>query len=117
MTGLNDTELSDVKVMVDKQAFEMHGRVYSFGKFTYKTGMRIFGFASDHSDELDNNKFGCLTTPEFEKIENLILENVLFDGMQVSKLVEHWEKYKGDYLPFILSALAIISYPFTAGAA
>lgn len=113
----NDSDLDQIKAVYEDNCAEIHGRTYTFGKFTHKKRLKIFAFLSKYAHELDVNNFSCLVLDEFEPIQNLIFENTLFDGMQISKLQGHWEKYEQDYLLFITMAMAAISYPFTKGAA
>lgn len=111
----SNSELDMIKSVHDDGCATINGRTYTFGTFTHKKRLRVFAFSSSLGAEVSTGSFAFLASPEFQAINDLICENTLFDGMQISKLPEHWEKYPDDFIKFIMIAMGAISYPFARG--
>jgi len=65
--------------------------------------------------EIQNGDFSFLDSAEFEPVEKVIMETVLFEGAQISKIPNIWDEQPEDYVIFITTMLGAISYPFLGG--
>ena len=65
--------------------------------------------------DLQNQDMMFLDSPQWESVESVIENLVMFEDMLLSKLPDHWDKYPQDYLPFVTAMLGAISYPFLGG--
>lgn len=102
-----------IKAVHDDGEAEINERVYKFLKMTHKKRRKVFAFYTKVAGQVKNKDFSFLDTPEFEAVENVINGVVSFNDSLLSKIGDpHWEKYPDDYMPFISTALAVISYPF-----
>lgn len=108
--------LATVKAVIDEGGLAtINGRDYKFEVMTHKTRRKVFAFYTKVSQELKAGNFSFLDSNEWDAIESLICEFVTFDGVQLSKRADHWDKFAADYLKFISTALPVISYPFLDG--
>jgi len=105
-----------VKAVYDDGHAEINGRSYVFLKMTHKQRRRVFAFYTRVARAVNAEDFSFLDAPDFEPVEAVILNAVTLDGSLLSKLGEkHFEDFPEDYLPFITTAMAVVSYPFLAG--
>lgn len=110
-------QAADMIAAVYKDGFaEIHGRKYSFMKMQHLKRKQVFAFYTHVKFLINDGDFSFLTSREFEPIERIISDYVTFDGMQISKLPDHWEACPEDYVQYICTALAVISHPFFRGA-
>ena len=108
--------LDKIKEIYDDGVAEINGREYKFTKSTHKKRRKIFAFSSRVGGMAEVGDFSFLDWDEFDTIEKVICDMILFDNMQLSKLSMHWEQYPEDYLMLITTAMAVISYPLTRAA-
>jgi len=94
---------------------EIHGRKYTFTKTTHKKRLSVYSYMTGVAPRLGKGDMTFMDTPDWERIEKLISDMVMFDDSVVSKLPEHWEKFPQDYLLFATTAMQVISHPFLAG--
>jgi hypothetical protein len=116
MNEVNDA-LSMIKEVYDDQEAEINGNVYTFTKTKHRQRLKVFSFYMKVAKQLESNDMSFLGSEEFEYIEKIISDIILFDGSQLSKLKDHWEndEFTGDYIILITTAMAVISYPFLKG--
>ena len=105
-----------IRAIYDDGEAEINGRVYRFSKMVHKERRKVFAFYSSIQDVIVKKDFSFLDTEEFDRVERVINDRVLFEGSALSRLPDHWDKYPGDYLTFIPVALGVISYPFLSAA-
>lgn len=103
-----------------KQAFEdncitIDGRDYEFAKTNHLQRKQVFAYLSSINGLLEKGNMSFIDTPEFVKIEKLLGDIITFEGLQLSKAKEHWEKFPQDYLMLIPLAMMVVSYPFLRG--
>ena len=110
-------EQAKAKAMI--QAVYMEGEatindhVYKFLKMTHKKRRKVFAYYSKVSGLVQNNDMSFLDSPEFEAVEQVVNESVMYNDSLLSVLGDtHWDKYESDYVTFIMTALPAISYPF-----
>ena len=108
-------DLDILKQVVEDNVATINGRDYEFAKLTHSVRLKVFSFSSTVGGKIQNADFGWMDSEKYKGIEKTILDYVLFDGVQVSKRADHFEKYPEDYLTLILTALGVISYPFLQG--
>lgn len=108
--------LANLRAIYDDKCAEINGRKYVFAQMTHLKRRDVFAFYSSIGENIKDQNYAFLTRPDFAKVESIIAENVTFDGMQLSKLPDHWDKYPQDYVTFITMALAVVSFPFLPGA-
>ena len=99
----------------DQAATLPSGRVYTLTKMTHKQRRRVFAFFTRKQREIQGGDYSFLDSLEFEPVEKVIMETVLFEDGQLSKSPNHWEDYPEDYVLFITTMLGAISYPFLSG--
>jgi hypothetical protein len=108
--------LSMLKAVHDDQSATLpSGREYKLTKMTHKQRRRVFAFFTKKQKEIQNGDFSFLDSAEFEPVEKVIMDTVLFEDAQLSKSPNHWEEYPEDYVIFITTMLGAISYPFLSG--
>ncbi len=107
----NIETLDHVKEIYDDKCATIGSNDYHFTTMTHKQRRKIFAFFT----RINNGDMSFLDWPDFDAIEKLICDRVTFNGMQISKLPGHWEQYPEDYILFITTAMAVISYPFLKG--
>ena len=108
--------LSMLKAVHDDQSATLpSGREYKLTKMTHKQRRRVFAFFTKKQREIQNGDFSFLDSAEFEPVEKVIMDTVLFEDAQLSKSPNHWEEYPEDYVIFITTMLGAISYPFLGG--
>jgi hypothetical protein len=92
---------------------EINGRLYRYLKMTHMRRRRVFAFYSRVANHVQASDFSFLDSPEFEPVESIIMSSVMYNDSLLSKLGDaHWEKYESDYVTFIATSLAVISFPF-----
>jgi len=97
---------------------EINGRIYRFTKMTHKGRRKVFAFYTKIGNQAERGDFSFLDSPEFEAVEKVIGDAVLFNDSRLTVIGDaHWEKYPDDYLTFVTTALGVISYPFLSGSA
>lgn len=103
-----------IRAVYEDQEAEINGRTYQFTKMVHKERRTVFAFYSSIQAQLGVHNFSFLDAPEFEKVERIMWNRILFNGSALSRIDNHWEKYPADYMPLISTAMAVISYPFLA---
>jgi len=91
---------------------EINGREYKLLKINHRKRLRIFSYSTMVGDKMQNQDFSFLGTDEWEVIEKLICDHVEFEGGILSKSLDHWDKYQGDYMQFIMVFMGVFSLPF-----
>ena len=104
--------LEMLKAVYDDGQAEIHGRAYELTKTTHKKRRKVFAFFSKYQKQIFSSDYSFLESEEFEHVEGLINNLVLFKGTLLSRIPDHWEKYPEDYLLFVTTMLGVISYPF-----
>ena len=108
--------LAMMKAVHDDQSATLpSGREYTLTKMTHKQRRRVFAFFTKKQREIQNGDFSFLDSAEFEPVEKVIMDTVLFEGAQISKLPNIWDEQPEDYVIFITTMLGAISYPFLGG--
>jgi len=102
-------------VHADQAATLPSGREYKLTKVTHNQRRRVFAFYSKRQGEIQVGDFSFLDSVDFEPVEKVILETVLFEDAQLSKQPTHFDKYPEDYVFFITTMLGVYSYPFLKG--
>ena len=110
------TALAMVKAVHDDQEATLpSGRAYQLTKMTHNQRRRVFAFFTKRQGEIQAGDFSFLDSADFEPVEKVIMETVLFEGGQLSKSPNHWEDYPEDYVAFTVTMLGAISFPFLKG--
>ena len=104
-------QLGIIKEAYEDGFLEINGRKYTFTSFNHKTRLSIFAYQSSITGDLQRNNFLFLDTPEWQRIEKLMFERILYNNMQLSKLENHFEEFEGDYLKLVTAAMAVITVP------
>ena len=113
----NEEKPNKIKEIYEDGFMEINGSRYDIGKINHKTRLKIFAFSSKNMYDLQTGNFGFMGTDEWEKMESLILQNIIFNGSSLSKIGNHFDKddYTGDYLLLIGTCLQVFSHPFMKG--
>ena len=106
---------AQIKAVFDDGFAEINGREYLFEKMNHKGRRKVFAYMSSIGPAITAGDFSFLDSNEFVPVERVISEYVSFDGMTLDKLKNHWDQYPQDYLTLTVTALGVISYPFTQG--
>jgi len=102
-----------IRAVFEDGEAEINGRVYMFTKMVHKQRRQVFAFYSRIAQLAQSGDLSFLDTPDFEKVMDTISRVVTFEDSTLQRLGdEHWEHYPEDYVPFITTAMAVISYPF-----
>lgn len=105
-------QLEVIKQCHDDKCMTINGRDYQLTAFRHDIRRKVFAFTSSIQVALKTGDMSFLDTARYLEIEKMISERVTFEGMQLSKLPEHWEEYPEDYLLFATTALQVVAYPF-----
>jgi len=115
-THEKNAPLEMLKAVHDDQAATLpSGRTYTLTTMTHNHRRRVFAFFTKRQSEIQTGDFSFLDSVEFEPVEKVIMDTVLYDGGQLSKSHTHWDDYPEDYVVFIVTMLGAISYPFLKG--
>jgi len=102
-----------IRAVHDDGVAEINGRSYKFLKMTHKQRRKVFSFYTRVANQVQRNDFSFLDMPEFEPVEAVVNKTVTYNDSLLSVIGDaHWEKYPDDYLMFVGTALAVISFPF-----
>ena len=106
-----------IKAVYDDGFAEINGREYHFLKMRHQQRRSVFAFFSSIQRDIQRQDFSFLDDPRFKNVEKIIESSVSIDDSLLAKLPNHWEDYPQDYLKFVSTALAVISYPFMPASA
>ena len=112
MTDQREQALAMIKAVHDDGIATINGRDYTFTKMVHKQRRKVFAFFTKVQDMMTRGDMSFLDWDEFERVEAVIASVVLFNDSALSKLDTHWDNYAEDYVPFITTAMGVISYPF-----
>jgi len=115
MKKIEEDALKQIKAVYDDGEAVINGRTYVLTKLTHSQRIQVFAFFSSIKDQFTAGNFSFMVTPEFKKVEKLIDQVVLFEDSGIDKLSDHWDKYPEDYIMYVSTFLAVISYPFLKG--
>lgn len=101
-----------IRAVYEDGKAEINGREYCFTNMTHKQRRKVFAFMSRIGGLMQNGDMSFLDWPEFEAVEEVINNTVTFNASLLSRIDGHWEKYPQDYVPFVSTAMGVISYPF-----
>ena len=104
-----------IKAVYDDGFAEINGNRYDFAAMTHKKRRKVFAFFTGVASDLSRQSLEFLDSDRFEEIERVMLDYVLYDGVQLSKQPEHFETFPGDYVMLVTTALQVISLPFMGG--
>lgn len=106
-----------IKAVYDDGFAEINEREYHFLKMRHQQRRSVFAFFSSIQRDIQRQDFSFLDDPRFKNVEKIIESSVSFDDSLLAKLPNHWDEYPQDYLTFVSTALAVISYPFMPASA
>lgn len=106
--------IAKIKEVYDDGCAEINGRKYEFSKTTHKKRRSIFAFYSRITNLVSDGDFSFLDWADWDTVEGKINDMITIDGLQLSKIPGHWDKYPADYISFIAIAMPVISFPFFA---
>lgn len=109
--------LETIRRVYEDGFMEINGRRYSMTSYTHKERRKVFAFFTSVQDQLKKKDFSFLDSPKFSEVEGVLETHTLFNDSTLSNIGAHWDKYPGDYLMFITTSLAVVSYPFTGAGA
>lgn len=117
VTANQQTEaMAMIKAVADDGVATINDRDYEIKKFNHVDRTTVFAFYSRIGNQIKAGDFSFLTDDQFSKVMKIIEDRVIFDGMQISKMKNHWDEYPEDYLQFVSTMLAVVSYPFMRAA-
>jgi len=113
---MNDEQkqgLEMIQAVYEDGFAEINGREYHFLKMRHQQRRSVFAYFSHVQRDIQRGDFSFLDDPRFKEIEKQIINSsVTFDDHILAKVPNHWDDYPQDYLTFVSTALAVISYPF-----
>lgn len=109
--------LEQIKAAYKDGKAEINGNEYTFSVTNHSRRVSIFAYYSSILRLIESADFSFLDTAEFKKVFKSIEDIVLFDGVQLSKRPQHWEEYEEDFIMFVCTAMAVLSYPFMSAKA
>ena len=107
MAGIE--QLQEIK---EAGSHTVNGREYEFNQMQFKQAKKVFAYFTEVANDLEAGRLGFIDTKRFEEIEKILWDNVLFDGMQISKMPHHWGTYTQDYMEVVSVSLGVFSVPF-----
>lgn len=111
-----DEALAQIKaVYEDGEVTLPSGRSYTFTKATHKKRLKVFSYFTGVREMISRQDFSFMGTEEYDRVEAIISDLVLYDGTLLSKRTNHWNEFPQDYMLFVTTALGVISYPFLQG--
>lgn len=111
MLELTEERKKQLQEIISDGVMEINGNKYTILKFNHKTRLTILEFL--HKMEAGVAMIGG---DAWQFIEKQLCERITFDGMQISKLPDHWEgEHAADYITFMTMALQVVAYPFLTG--
>lgn len=106
-----------IKAVYEDGFAEINEREYHFLKMRHQQRRSVFAFFSSIQRDIQRQDFSFLDDPRFKNVEKIIEASVTFDDSLLAKLPNHWDEHPQDYLTFVSTALAVISYPFMPASA
>ncbi len=113
---MQSQSLDTVRAVYEDKCMSINGRDYRLTICQFPEMREVFGYASKIQSSLENGDFSFMSTPEFSRVESILANRYTYEGVQISKLKDHWDKHPEDYLVFITMGMAAIGYPFMRGA-
>lgn len=107
--------MDQMKAVLDDGVATVNGRDYTFTPMTHSERVKVFSFYSSPANTAAQNSFEFLDDPKYKEVEKVMFNRINFDGMQLSKLPNHFENYPEDYLQVVSTAMGVMSYPFMRG--
>lgn len=107
--------IEQMKAVCEDGVATINGRDYKLTTMTHSDRVKVFSFYASPSNTAANNSFEFLDDPKYKEVEKVMFNRIMFDGMQLSKLPNHFEEYPEDYIMLISTAMGVISYPFMKG--
>jgi len=104
--------MSQVRAVYEDGEAEVNGRVYKFHKMQHVERRKVFAFYTSIQQQMQDQNFSFLDSPQFAPVEQVMFSNISFDGNLVGKLRDHWEEVPEDYLQLVSVAMGVMSYPF-----
>lgn len=104
-----------IKAVYEDKCAEINGREYRFTEMVHKERRSVFTYATSVQRKLESGDLSFMDSPEFERIEGIIEKRVTYNNSMLCRIDGHWDKYPEDYIPFITTAMSVISYPFMRG--
>ncbi len=93
-------------IVEDNNTAEINGRKYQLSLMTHKDRLPFLQYYEDMLPSGTKEKM------DFEKLEGMLSNYVLFDNSLLSNLTQHWDKFPQDYKPFINTMFKVVLYPF-----
>lgn len=107
--------LDQIKSVFEDGVATINDRDYTFTAMAHTERVKVFAYFSSIQHQIQGGDFSFLDDSKYKEVEKVITQRVTFDGMQLSKLNDHWDTYPEDYIFFVTTSLGVISYPFLKG--
>lgn len=102
---------AQIKAVYEDGEAEINGNTYKFGTFIHAERRKVLSVAPTKEGDIS-----FLGSTAFDEVEQLIMRKITLDGVQLSKMGGWQETHAADYMPLIMTAMGVITYPFMAGA-
>ena len=114
---MNEEEAkAQAKELYEAGEIEVNGRIYELLKMRHEKRLEVFAFYSNVGKSVATGDFSSFVSPQFKHVQKVMFEAIMFDGVQLSKMKDHWEEYPEDFLQVVGTAMGVMSYPFIRGA-
>jgi len=104
--------LAQISEWSENGYFEINGRRYEISKLSHQFRLEVVAIYSQIEANLTMGNYGFFMNEDFKKLMRKVDDRILFDGSQISKIPNHFDKYAEDYLDYVSLSLKVISYPF-----
>lgn len=104
-----------IKEVHEDKCAEINGRRYEITNINHIKRRKVFAFYSHVQHDAAKGDFWFMESPEWRDVEKVIENAVTYKGDLLGKLSNHWDEYPEDYLLFVQTMLAALSYPFLKG--
>ena len=114
---MNEEEAkAQAKELYEAGEIEVNGRIYKLLKMRHEKRLEVFAFYSNVGKSVASGDFSSFVSPQFKHVQKVMFESITFDGVQLSKMKDHWEEYPEDFLQVVGTSMGVMSYPFIRGA-
>lgn len=114
---MNENQLGAFKLMLqeiedvvnDDNKATINGREYKLSTMTHKQRLPFLQYYQDIQPQAGGV---AKKSMDFETVENMLSNVVLFEGALLKNLPTHFDKYASDYMSYINTMLMVVVYPF-----
>lgn len=117
---LNSEQMDAEREKVNEQYRQWHNskkfivqdKEFELNKLTHSFRLEVLAMYGELEAPMLMGNYNFILDNKFKKIFAKVEDNILLDGVQISKIPDFWENNEYLYLDFISIALRLIVFPF-----